>query len=185
SLQSATAKTPPAWRGFCLGCLRSEIHAEADAERAALAAERPAERERRAADTLAIADRQAAVSALETRAHGDAPVPALRARGVDRHVQHRRTHRAHPVDVPLDVVETVLDHPQAMLELIGIEAEQLLDGQVGVAVGLLQRAGVARGDVAPERFLAAVGVGGGLRKGLRVARAGPLDRDAADPGFVQ
>src|SRR5690606_21317015 len=119
------------------------------------------------ADALAVADRQAAFAALETGADGDAAAFALGAGGVDRHVQHRRAHRAHAVDAAVllvqaavDVVEAVLERGDATFEFVGIEADQLLDRDVGVLVGLVERIGVAGGHVVADRVFAAVGVGG-------------------------
>src|SRR5690606_4485342 len=91
-------KTPRPKRGVSFAacgqcCL--QVDAETRADRAVAAAERAAERERRTLDALAVADRQAAFAALEAGADGDATAFALGAGGVDRHVEHRRAHRAH------------------------------------------------------------------------------------------
>src|SRR5690554_1013376 len=77
------------------GRRRLQVDAEADAAGLLAAAEGAANRERAAlADAPPVADRQRFLAALEPGAHRDAPARALRAGGVDRHVEHRRAHRA-------------------------------------------------------------------------------------------
>src|SRR5690606_6774797 len=166
--------------------------AETRADRTVAAAERAAERERRAPDALAVADRQAAFAALEAGADGDAAAFALGAGGVDRHVQHCRAHRAHAVDAAIllvqaavDIVEAVLERADAAFQLAGVEADQLLDRDVGVLVGLVEGVGVAGGHVVADRVFAAVGVGGGLVERVRVTRTGDLGGDAAHLVLVQ
>src|SRR5690606_27084635 len=163
-----------------------QVDAETRADRTVSAAEGAAERERRTPDALAVADRQAAFAALEAGADGDATAFALGAGGVDRHVEHRRAHRAHAVDAAVllvqaavDVVEAVLECGDTAFELAGIEADQLLDRDIGVLVGLVEGVGVAGGHVVADRVFAAVGVGGGLVERVRVTRTGDLGGDAA------
>src|SRR5690606_7523855 len=122
--------------------LASEVDAEADAGRALAAAEGAAEGERGAADALAVAHREAAFASLEARAHRDATTVALAARGVDRHVQHRRAHRSHAVDAAVllahaavEAVEAVFQRAEAVIDPADVEADQLLDGGIGVVVG--------------------------------------------------
>src|SRR5690606_15227358 len=82
-----------------------EIEAEADAGRALAAAERAADRERATlADLPAVADRKRRLAALPAGADRDAAARAARARGVDRHVEHRTGHRALAVDAAVLVV---------------------------------------------------------------------------------
>src|SRR5690606_11990668 len=166
--------------------------AETRADRTVAAAERAAERERRAPDALAVADRQSAFAALEAGADGDAAAFALGAGGIDRHVQHRRAHRAHAVDAAVllvqaavDVVEAVLERGDTTFEFAGIEADQLLARGVGVFVGLVQCVGVAGGHVVPDRVFAAVGVGGGIVQRVGVAGAGDLRGDPSHLILVQ
>src|SRR5690606_27909544 len=135
----------PAGAGACVpgtagAC--SEVDAEAEAGGAFVAAERTAERERSATHALAVAHRQPALAALEAHAHGDAPAFAAGAGRVDRHVEHGRAHRAHAVDAAVlavqaavELVEAVLQHGHAVVEPARVEADQLLDRGVGVAVG--------------------------------------------------
>src|SRR3546814_19517925 len=89
-----------------------QIDAEARAHRAVAAAERAAERERRTPDAPAIADRQAELAALEAGADGEAAAFAPGAGGVDRHVAHRRAHRAHAVAPAVSLVQAPRDRGQ-------------------------------------------------------------------------
>src|SRR5690606_33558421 len=138
------------------GCRRGlQVDAEAHAGGAFAAAEGAAKRERGAvADALAVADRQRALAALEAGAHRDAPARALAAGGVDRHVQHRRAHRALAVDAlvlamhaPVDVLEAVVEGIQSAVDGARVESGQRRDLGVGVAVGRSQGAGVAGAGV--------------------------------------
>src|SRR5690606_22527724 len=140
----------------------------------------------------AVANRQAALAALEARADRDAAALALGAGGVDRHVEHRRAHRAHavdaavlPVQAAVDVVEAVFERADAALDSARVEADQLLDGDVGVLVCGGERGGVAGGHVVADRVFAAVCVGGGLVERVRVAGAGDFGGDAAHLVLVQ
>src|SRR5690606_20905926 len=154
---------------------------EAEAGRALVAAERTAERERRATHALAVAHRQPALAALEAHAHGDAPAFAAGAGRVDRHVEHGRAHRAHAVDAAVlavqaavELVEAVLQHGHAVVEPARVEADQLLDRRVGVAVGRAQRGRVAAVHVLAERHFAVVRIRTGRGQGGGVARLGDL-----------
>src|SRR5690606_12743695 len=184
------ATRPPHARQTGAACL--QIDAEADAGRTFAAAEGAAERERRAPDALAVADRQASLAALETGADRDAAALALSAGGVDRHVQHRRAHRTHAIDAAIllveaaiDVVEAVLERGDAPVEFAGVEADQLLDGDVGVRVGRVQRCGVAGGHVVADRDLAIIRIARGLVEGRGVTCAGDVGGDGGDLRLVQ
>src|SRR5690606_1635177 len=85
----------------------------------------------------------------------------------------------------VDVVEAVLERGDTAFELAGIEADQLLDRDVGVLVGLVQGVGVAGGHVVADRVFAAAGVGGGGVERVGVAGAGDLGGDRADNILVQ
>src|SRR5690606_4526325 len=163
----------------------SEVDAEADAGRALAAAEGGAEGERSgAADALAVADRQALLAALEAGADRDAATRALGAGGIDRHIEHRRAHRSHAVDAAVllphaavEAVEAVFQRAEAVVDPADVEADQLLDRDIGVVVGRGQGGGVARRHVVADRVLARVGVVVGFGEGGRVAGVGNIGGD--------
>src|SRR5690606_39075523 len=129
------------------------------------------------ANTLAVAYRERTFAALEAGADRDPAARPLAAGGIDRHVQHRRAHRALAVDAallavdaPVDVVEAVLERVQASVDGARVESGQGRDPGVGVAVGGGQGGRVARLHVAAQGVVAGVGVVARGVEGGQVAR---------------